>query len=161
MELIYSQAAFLPYKVHEKGRKSQLISESKKVLESCFKNYLWKKSMRPLWFQVVFLKERLTSLIYPIAQFYHYNESERNTCYLWFTSISQCVDATVDRKRLNNFLELIYLSDCNITKKLSIIGRSHLTLLGYLNLTLLAQVSMPFKVYLLLVFSSKMSASNS
>lgn len=46
-------------------------------------------------------------------------------------------------------------------KKLSIIGCSHLTLLGYLNLTLLAQASMPFKVYILLVLSSKMSASNS
>jgi len=35
MELIYSHTEFLPRKMHEKGRKSQLISEAKRALESC------------------------------------------------------------------------------------------------------------------------------
>lgn len=59
--------------------------------------------------------------------------------FLGFTVTSQCINATIDSLRVNKVLELIHLF---VMKKLSIIGRSNFTLLGYLKLPFLTQTSM-------------------
>lgn len=116
MELIYSQAEFLPHNMHERQKipahlRVQVTSGKlslKKIPFICFiyKLRIWDH----WWFQVVFLK-RQTKQAKFILQHICTTViiTKDRLAFLGFTNTSQHFNATIDRTRINNFLELIHL----------------------------------------------------